>query len=372
MGKQKGGVKMKGRLIVLFMILGLLVPGFMATEAPAIEIITEEDITKNIIKEEHLVRLADNFIVLFDASSSMAEKYKDTDQSRYDVAKKILKERNALLPELGYNAGLYLYTPWKEIYPMQTYDRAKVEAAFANLPAKADNPTMLQQGLYNLYPILEKLSGKTKVFIFTDGTYTKMESITQKPSEIGKDLAEKYDVSFYLISKPADKSAEKALNEVAKVDYVSRVIPFEWFVEKPEYITNVLYTVKSTERIETITDTRVVGARMDNVLFDFNKDQPRDEFNAALSELGDFLNDKPDAYVVLGGYTDSVGSEEYNYMLSRRRVVSVAGYLKSNHNIDPSRIVMNWFGKANPTTSNDTEDGRSMNRRVEIAVGLQK
>jgi hypothetical protein len=76
---------------------------------------------------------------------------------------------------------------------MQTYDRAKVEAAFANLPAKADNPTMLQQGLYNLYPILEKLSGKTKVFIFTDGTYTKMESITQKPSEIGKDLAEKYD-----------------------------------------------------------------------------------------------------------------------------------------------------------------------------------
>lgn len=363
---------MKGKLIVLVMILGLLVPGVMVMETPAAEIITEEDFIQNVIKEEHLVKLVDNFIVLFDASSSMNKKYKDTDMSRYDVAKTILKERNALLPELGYKAGLYLYTPWKEVYPMQIYDKAKVAAAIDTLPAKAVEPTMLQQGLYKLGPILDGLSGKTRVFIFTDGTYTKIQSISQTPAEIAKELADKHDVAFYLISEPEDKYAEKRLEEVAKVDYVSRVIPFEWFVERPEYITNVLYTVKATERIETLTETRIVGIRIDNILFDFDKAEPRNEFQSELNELGKFVNNNPNAYVVLAGYTDSVGTEEYNYMLSRRRAVSVANYLKSNHNIDPSRIVMNWLGKANPIASNDTEEGRSQNRRVEIAVGLEE
>ena len=363
---------MKGKLILLVMILGLLVPGVMVMETPAAEIITEEDFIQNVIKEEHLVKLVDNFIVLFDASSSMEKKYKDTDMSRYDVAKKILKERNALLPELGYKAGLYLYTPWKEVYPMQIYDKAKVAAAIDTLPAKAVEPTMLQKGLYKLGPILDGLSGKTRVFIFTDGTYTKVQSIPQTPAEIAKELADKHDVDFYLISEPADKYAEKRLKEVAKIDYVSRVIPFEWFVERPEYITNALYTVKATERIETLTETRIVGLRIDNILFDFDKAEPSNEFQSELNELGKFANNNPNAYVVLAGYTDSVGTEEYNYMLSRRRAVSVANYLKSNHNIDPSRIVMNWLGKANPIASNDTEEGRSQNRRVEIAVGLEE
>jgi OOP family OmpA-OmpF porin len=368
----KGGKIMKCTLTVLIIILGMIVPGFMVTDASAAEIITEEDMIQNIITEEQLVRLADNFIVLFDASSSMDKPYKDTNMTRYDVAKKILKERNDLLPELGYNAGVYLYTPWKEIYPVQPYDTAKVASAIDSLPAKADNPTMLQQGLYNLAPVLQKMSGKTKVFIFTDGTYTEMQSITRKPGEIAKDLADTHDVSFYLISYPRDKQAEKVLREAASVDIVSRVIPFEQFVDRPESITNILYTVKATERIETITETKIVGIKIDNMLFDFNLDEPRGEFQSEIDELGEFLKSKANAYAVMAGYTDSVGSEEYNLGLSRRRAESVANYLMNNHNIDRSRIVMNWYGKANPIASNDTEEGRSMNRRVECAVGLSE
>jgi len=363
---------MKRTLTVLIMILGMIVPGFMVTDASAAEIITEEDMIQNIITEEQLIKLADNFIVLFDASSSMDKPYKETGKSRYDVAKKILKERNDLLPELGYNAGVYLYTPWKEIYPVQPYDTAKVASAIDSLPAKADNPTMLQQGLYNLGPVLQKMSGKTKVFIFTDGTYTEMQSITRKPGEIAKDLADTHDVSFYLISYPKDKQAEKVLREAASVDIVSRVIPFEQFVDRPESITNILYTVKATERIETITETKIVGIKIDNMLFDFNLDEPRGEFQSEIDELGEFLKNTANAYAVMAGYTDSVGSEEYNLGLSRRRAESVANYLMNNHNIDRSRIVMNWYGKANPIASNDTEEGRSMNRRVECAVGLSE
>lgn len=363
---------MKSKLTIMIIILGMMLPGVLVSQAQAAEIITKEDLIENVIVDTNLVRLTDNFIVLFDASSSMAEQYKDTAMSRYDVAKKILKERNDLLPELGYKAGLYLYTPWKEIYPMQTYDSAKVAEAIDTLPAEADNPTMLQQGLYELRSILQGLTGKTKVFIFTDGTYTEMQSITQTPEEIAKELADAYDVDFYLISSPRNKQAEKILNEVAKVDFVSRVIPFEWFVERPEYITNILYTVKATERIETLTEKRVVGIRIDNILFDFDKDQPRAEFQSELDELGAFMTSKPNAYVVLEGYTDSVGTEDYNSLLSRRRVEHVANYLTSNHNVEPSRIVLNWLGQANPVADNATSEGRSLNRRVECAVGLSE
>jgi OOP family OmpA-OmpF porin len=108
------------------------------------------------------------------------------------------------------------------------------------------------------------------------------------------------------------------------------------------------------------------------MLFDFNLDEPRGEFRSEMDELGEFLKNKANAYAVMAGYTDSVGSEEYNLGLSRRRAESVANYLMNNYNIDQSRIVMNWYGKANPIASNDTEEGRSMNRRVECAVGLSE
>jgi OOP family OmpA-OmpF porin len=361
---------MKCKLTVLIMILGLIMPGIFVTNASAAEILVEEDFIQKVIKDEQLVRLTDNFIILFDASSSMAEMYKDTDTSRYDIAKRILKERNALLPELGYKAGMYLYTPWQEVSPMQTYDREKAAAAIDTLPPKAEGPTILQEGLSNLRPILDGLSGKTKVIIFTDGTYTKLESITATPVEIGKSLADKYDVDFYLISKPRDKRAEKRLKEIADVNAVSRVIPLESFIERPEYMTNILYTVKATERIETITETKIVGIKIDNILFDFNMDKPREEFHSELNELGEFMQSKSNAYAVLEGYTDSVGDEEYNQRLSRRRAEGVADYLMSNFNIDASRIVVQWHGKINPVAGNDTAEGRSLNRRVECAVGL--
>ena len=363
---------MKYKLTVLILILGMLAPGLIGTKASAAEIITEEDLIQKIVKKEQLIRLADNVIVLFDASSSMKEPYKDTGKSRYDVARKILKERNAMLPDLGYNAGLYLFTPVGTVQSMQPWDKEKFAQAMDKLPAKAEGPTMLQMGLDSIGPVLDGVSGKTKVFIFTDGTYTAVDGYDRKPVDIARELTDKHDVSFYLISYPKDDRAAKRLNEVASVDIVSRVIPFESFIEKPESINNILFTVKATEDIETITETRIVGIRIDNILFDFNVASHRSEFESELDELGKFMQSKPKSYAVLDGYTDSVGSDEYNLGLSKRRVETVVNHLMSNYNIDKSRIVMNWYGKTNPVAGNDTADGRKLNRRVEVAVALPK
>ena len=109
----------------LSMAVGILLFGFFANSLPAAEIITEKDITENIVTKEDFVRTADNFIILFDSSSSMKEFInKGTKETKYDVVRRVLEERQKVLPDLGYNAGLYLYTPFQEVYPMGPYDPA--------------------------------------------------------------------------------------------------------------------------------------------------------------------------------------------------------------------------------------------------------
>ena len=67
------------------------------------------------------------------------------------------------------------------------------------------------------------------------------------------------------------------------------------------------------------------------------------------------------------GYTDSVGSDEYNQRLSERRANSVKDYLETL-GVSGSRLTAQGFGKTNPVASNDTAEGRAQNRRVELVV----
>ena len=70
--------------------------------------------------------------------------------------------------------------------------------------------------------------------------------------------------------------------------------------------------------------------------------------------------------LVVAGHTDSVGTDEYNMGLSKRRAQAVKEFLVSAYQIDVNRLIVRWFGERQPFTSNDTEAGRAKNRRVEF------
>ena len=137
--------------------------------ALAAEIITEEDLVLEVIAIDQLVRLADNAIFLFDTSSSMNDDFQDSGKSRLEVVTAEFKKRNALVPELGYNFGIYVYTPWTPVLEMQPYDTEDVAKALDTLPKKGSGPTRLSRGLEKLEPIVQGLSGRTVIFVFTDG-----------------------------------------------------------------------------------------------------------------------------------------------------------------------------------------------------------
>jgi OOP family OmpA-OmpF porin len=356
---------MKLKLTVFLMVLGMVLPGLL----PAAEILTEEDFIKRVVVEEDFIKTADNFLILFDTSSSMAEYVdKGAKVTKYDVARKILKQKLVQLPDLGYNSGLYTFAPYGELYPMGPFDKGRYTSAVDSLPAEPKGPTFLAQSLRKIDPILASQSGKTVVFIFTDGT-TDFAGATKDPEDYTQELADKYNVCFYMIGDATNVQSEKRLTDMAKANACSRVIPFKQFVDNPNYITGALYVVKATERIETITETRISGLRVGDVLFGFNQTDIMSQYMADLDQLGMFLKKNPNAYALLVGYTDSIGPEEYNLGLSNRRADSVAAYLMSSQGVKQDQIVVNWYGEANPIAGNDTTAGRAQNRRVEVAVG---
>ena len=332
--------------------------------ASAVEVIMEEDLVKGIIVAEQFVKVADNAIFLLDTSSSMDKEFGDTGKSKIELVYTAFSDGNRYMPDLGYQFGLYAYTGWKEYYPMQLYNREKFAAALDAVPKKGSGATPLKWGLINLEPLLKPLTGRTAVFVFSDGQYT-----GTSPAQIARRLASEYDICFYVIST-AEEDVTATLNQnVANLNSCSRVIPLEYFLYRPEYTSGALYDVRATETIVTTMETRIAGLEVDNIHFAFDKTELNDKDKSELDELAEFMKMKPESYAVIAGYTDNVGTEDYNEGLSRRRTEMVATYLSNTHGIDGSRMVLQWYGSGNPIVGNDTREGRTQNRRVEVAVG---
>jgi len=367
---------MKKGVLCSMVICGAMVLGLMATNVQAIEILTAQDFVEKTIRVDYLIKTADNAIFLLDGSDSMSKLYLDTGMSRYDIVKKAFKERNAYFPDLGYNMGIYLYTPWKAVYPVQPYHRNGVAAALDSLPEKPTGPTMLQSGLKKLESILKGLSGRTVVFIITDGTYTDIEDPRpgvpmpgKLPGLIAKELAQKYDVCFVAVSTADDAASQSVIDKVASVSPCSIGIPFSRFVNRPEYYSGMLFLVASTKDVVTVAETRAVGAKVDNIQFDLDQYELSGRSHETLDKLGRFMKANPNTYAVMAGFSCNLGTQAYNLGLSKFRVRQVSQYLENNFNIDSERLVTLWYGKLNPVADNGTEQGRSLNRRIEIAIG---
>ena len=252
---------MKRKLGMMVMISGLVLTGLIATQALAAQAVVEEKVIEKpkviekVTLEEKYVKTADNFIILFDTSGSMGDPYKDTGMKKVDVAKGILKERNQLLPDLDWNAGLYTYTPFSTYLDMQRYFKVQANAAIDKLPTvkpgtykerATQEPTPLGEGIRKLDKILSGLLGRTVVFLFSDGTYTLRRYFEVEPVPEAQKLASKYDVCFYIFSSATTRKAQKTLDDFAAVNQCSRVVPFDAVYQRPEYITDALYAVSYT------------------------------------------------------------------------------------------------------------------------------
>jgi OOP family OmpA-OmpF porin len=351
--------------IVQKFFLSIFLGGLVTTPVIALEVILEEDLVEGVIVEEQLVRVADNAIFLVDSSSSMDEKFRDTGKTKLELVSNEFRQRNSYFPNIGHKFGVYTYTPWQEYYPVRLYNREDVAMALDAMPKKGMGPTPIKKGLEQLEDILKSLSGKTAVFVFSDGEYT-----GGNPIKLARSLASNYDVCFYVISTAKVAQNNELGKTVAGLNACSRMIPLEYYLNRPEYMSGALFDVIATEVIVTTSETRIAGVETKGINFAFGKTELNDSDKAEIDEIGQFMTDNPEGFAVIAGYTDSTGPEEFNVYLSRQRAEVVKSYLMEKHGIDEGRMVLQWYGSNNPLVSNDTREGREKNRRVEVAVGI--
>ena len=106
---------------------------------------------------------------------------------------------------------------------------------------------------------------------------------------------------------------------------------------------------------------------LENIFYEFDSYLLKDESKIELDKLVQFMKTYPSVKIEISGHTDDIGTNEYNMTLSEQRAGSVAEYLM-NSSIDNERIKYVGYGFSKPLISNDSEEGRALNRRTELVI----
>ncbi len=132
---------------------------------------------------------------------------------------------------------------------------------------------------------------------------------------------------------------------------------------------------KELEKLENAEIERVAeGIKItfdSGLMFPTNQFALTEQSKTNLRELAESLKEYPDTDILINGHTDNTGKEAYNMNLSKKRAGSVKNFLTSL-GVENGRLEIVAFGEEMPIASNETEEGRQKNRRVEVAISANE
>ena len=354
----------------------------------------------------------DNFVVILDTSSSMADKYGQKEKAK--IAKEFLTAMNQTLPELNYNGALITFghdahLPDKStmiVYGPSKYSTSAFESALnAAKGPGGDSSLALAKAIAASGGDLKSTQGPIAVILVSDG-----EKMDQSPVVAAKALKSQFGdrICIDTVLVGDNPAGKETLEQIAKTsscgisttaDQLASSANMSGFVEglflakpalepvpmasapKPmdsdnDGVSDNLDQCPNTP-LETTVDARGCWTHRAVMLFDHNSSYLTSAYynernKNEINKLGDLLREHPKTQVALSGYTDDTGSEEYNLWLSERRAKRVQNYLTKYSGVRMERIITQWYGKKDPVESNSNEEGKQQNRRVESTViGLE-
>jgi outer membrane protein OmpA-like peptidoglycan-associated protein len=131
-----------------------------------------------------------------------------------------------------------------------------------------------------------------------------------------------------------------------------------------------LVTVDAAQMKQAIADSGHIA--LYGILFEFDSARLLPESRAAIDEIAKLLKQSSNLKLHVVGHSDDKGTLTYNLDLSKRRAQEVVQELVSSHGISASRLVANGIGPLAPVASNENEDGRAKNRRVELVEFIER
>jgi outer membrane protein OmpA-like peptidoglycan-associated protein len=151
---------------------------------------------------------------------------------------------------------------------------------------------------------------------------------------------------------------------------------YGYYVNKPEYypVANNIDLRKMTEVREIVEDITLVSIKqmveegvsvtMNNIFFDFDKSDILPYSIPELKRVAKIIT-AAGQKVEIAGHTDSVGDDQYNQVLSEKRAAAVKAFLVGE-GCDADRLITVGYGRSKPVESNESDEGRAKNRRVEM------
>jgi OOP family OmpA-OmpF porin len=338
----------------------------------------------------------DNFVVIWDISSSMADEY--SGYTKFRIAQDYLSALNQTIPELGYKGALKSFVnvqsvPEKSnilVYGPTTYSTAGFEAALKDVKGPIeDGSVSIASAIDATGEELKATSGTTAIIVLSDGI--NVDQAVVRAVQNLKDLFGNR-ACLYPIRIGNDPDGVVNMDKVTAIGACG--FPVVVVDRRTNYSMGDLVEDIFLAKIENpvpkpidsdgdgVPDDRdecpntPKGANVDErgcwtfeavLLFDFDSAKIKSEAYSMLNKASAILKKHPEINVEVDGHTCNIGTPAYNQNLSKKRAKAVMEYFVGR-GVDAKRLKINGYGLRRPVADNSTKEGRTKNRRVELTI----
>ena len=379
--------------VLLFGLMALLLAA-CATTKPLTPF-NAVDLNPMLTSGDYVLK-ANNFQVILDKSGSMGDMYKG--KQKLDCARDLASGFNHTVPNANITGSLRLFGKKQNVQPPGSWlvwgPAAQNTAAFdagLNNVGFSNGESPLNVALDAAAQDFKSAQGNIAVVIFTDANKEVMNYDAVKKSVMN--LKSQYGdrICIYPVLIGDCKDSAKFMAQLADDGGCGFMVKGDDIAASKgmaEFVANVFLQKAPPEVVEVICVDEdgdgicddvdkcpgtPKGAKVNkfgcwvlgDVLFDFDKYNIKPEYYRFLDEAAEVFAMNPGLKVEVQGNTDNIGTAKYNMGLSLRRANAVLQYLV-NKGIDRSRLAARGFGFSRPVATNDTAEGRALNRRVEL------
>jgi len=395
--------------VILFVAAGLLLIGCASPKAVS----TFHALDLNpVVQGDDYEQKVDNFVVILDKSGSMGGAYKG--QKKLDYAKDMVSRMNKTIPDIMLTGSLRIFgrlavfsSNFTELeWGPAAYSKPGLDGGLNKVGfSVGDSP--LNVALDAAGQDLKSAKGNTAVIIFTDANKEVMnyKAVLKSAANLKSQYGSR--ICIYPVQIGNDPAAAKLLQQVAQAgqcgfytnadkitssagmaNFVGKI--FLQKVEKVEVVVEEVVVVPPPKPgpcidndVDGVCDkddqclNTPRGANVDyrgcwvlgDIFFDFDMYNIQPRYYPELDAVVKVLNKNSSLKVRIEGNTDNIGTEEYNMGLSNRRAKAVMDYLVKA-GIDENRLSTVGYGFSKPIATNATDEGRALNRRVELTPML--
>ncbi|MDP1665213.1 MAG: OmpA family protein [Methylobacter sp.] len=393
---------MKKALIITAAITSVLMSGCASQPVSTFESFHPQDLN-SLVSSGYYIQKADNFFVINDSSSSMAENYLGTgypaqpSPTKLSVEKEILNRINLTIPDLKLTSSIRSFgfgpcLDWKFTrlnMPPILHSKAPFGSGIDTLTC-ASGGTPMDSGIEETTEDLSATTGNIAVLILSDG------GVDNDPVPAVKSLRQRYGdklcVYTVWVGNEQDKYGQNQLSRlsdfggcgfgttaerISSTDGMTKFVQSIFLKAGTPPVADCSTQDDDADGVNNCNDkclntlkgahVNAFGCWIVDIKFDNDKSNIKPQYYRELDNAVTVIQQNPGVNIEVQGHTSSTGTVNYNQRLSERRALAVKNYLHRNIQ-NGGTLTARGYGLTQPIDTNETEEGRSNNRRVQLEV----